>query len=357
MLGSLKVNWYRCPIDREILRTLTKRSDVKGFLFAFGQLVIFAGLGYLVHRFFVRQYWLAFALTLWVYGTVRGVASSGGHELAHGTVFKTRWLNSLFLHIHAVLVWFNFHHYKMSHTYHHLYTLHTEGDGEVVLPRNFSLTPLRLFQLFTFDVTSCIKSIQNAFRVAITGTYRDEWSARIFTPEQDKAFRRTIRWQRLMVAIHVIVLIVSIIFGLWMVPVLVSLGRFIGSWWIFFIGGTMHAGLRDNVPDFRLCTRSIKLDPVSGYFRWNMHYHIEHHMYAAVPCYHLPKLYKHIAADMPEPRSLIEAWREMKQTEKRQHSDPSYQYDTPLPPKTAEPIPNDELSSGIGEIKPKDFAG
>ena len=52
----------------------------------------------------------------------------------------------------------------------------------------------------------------------------------------------------------------------------------------------MHMGLRSNVADFRKNTRSIKLDPLSGFFYWHMNWHAEHHMYAGVPCYHLKKL-------------------------------------------------------------------
>ena len=32
----------------------------------------------------------------------------------------------------------------------------------------------------------------------------------------------------------------------------------------------------------------------SQFFYWNMNYHVEHHMYAAVPYYNLPKLRKAI---------------------------------------------------------------
>ena len=92
-----------------------------------------------------------------------------------------------------------------------------------------------------------------------------------------------------------------------------------------------------------------------------MNWHTEHHMYAGVPCYNLSKLYREIAADMPKPRTLTEAWREMRATWKRQQTDPGYQFDTPLPA-TANPgaapaaaarrPPPDNLSQSIGELAP-----
>ena len=140
-----------------------------------------------------------------------------------------------------------------------------------------------------------------------------------------------------------------------MIPVVVSLGFFVGRWWIYFIGATMHAGLRDNVPDFRLCTRTIKLDLFSGYLRWNMHYHIEHHMYAAVPCYNLGKLHHALAFDMPQRRSLVEAWREMRETERRQRTDPGYQFDTPIPAPQLDLTEQDPIGAEIGDIKPPGY--
>ena len=83
-----------------------------------------------------------------------------------------------------------------------------------------------------------------------------------------------------------------------------------------------------------------------------MNWHIEHHMYAGVPCYNLKKLYHEIADDMPQPRTIREAWHEMRETWQRQKTEPDYQFDTPLPP-TANVVVGDAaeadaLESSIG---------
>ena len=57
---------------------------------------------------------------------------------------------------------------------------------------------------------------------------------------------------------------------------------------------------------------------------------------------------------MPKPRTLTEAWREMRATWKRQKTDPSYQFDTPLPP-NANPGTTrtaDSLAKSIGDLAP-----
>jgi fatty acid desaturase len=163
------------------------------------------------------------------------------------------------------------------------------------------------------------------------------------------------RWAIAILAFHLAVLAVAAITGIWLLPVLVTLANFTANWWKYFIGTTMHTGLRDNVPDFRKCCRTIKLDPFSRFIYWNMNYHAEHHMFAAVPCYNLRKLSKEIAWDMPAPRTLIGAWREMRMAWRKQQEDPTYQYDTPVPDHSETEAQQDPEASSIGDLAPKDL--
>jgi fatty acid desaturase len=79
-------------------------------------------------------------------------------------------------------------------------------------------------------------------------------------------------------------------------------------------------------------------------------------MFAAVPCYNLQGLARAIAADMPRPRTLIQAWREMRRTWNRQQKEPGYQFDTPLPGRKAKGgKKGDSLESSLGDLAPKDL--
>ena len=161
-------------------------------------------------------------------------------------------------------------------------------------------------------------------------------------------------WSRAQLLFHGAVLVVGLASGLWVLPLVISAAPFIANWLTYFVGLPQHCGLRDNVPDFRKSTRSMKLDPVSTFLYWRMNWHTEHHMYAGVPCYNLRKLARAIAADMPEPRTLVGAWREMLATWNRQQEDSGYQYDTPLPPAAGRIAHDghDTLESSIGELAP-----
>ncbi|HIL71413.1 MAG TPA: hypothetical protein EYG38_16385 [Verrucomicrobia bacterium] len=180
-----------------------------------------------------------------------------------------------------------------------------------------------------------------------------EWLATLHK-NQPEEHRKSIRFSRLTLLFHGSVAGLSIVSGVWVLPLLVTVPSFIGNWLAYFVGLTQHCGLRDNVQDFRKCTRSIKLDPLSEFLYWRMNWHTEHHMYAGVPCYHLKKLSRVIADDMPKPLTLMEAWRDMRETWKKQNIEPGYQFDTPLP-EMAGRIPannSTELEKSIGELAP-----
>ena len=81
-------------------------------------------------------------------------------------------------------------------------------------------------------------------------------------------------------------------------------------------------------------------------------------MYAGIPCYNLRELHFEIEDDMPRPRTLLGAWKEMLDTWKLQKLDPNYQYDTPLPPtaKIDRKRKAEVNESSIGDLAPKNLS-
>ncbi len=332
----LKIDWYRSPIPRDRLKQLVARNDIHGLLHAIAHLALAFVTGSVTVWLFDQSLWGYALLSLWVHGLIYSfIPGHVPHELSHGTVFKTKWLNGFLLRFFSVLTWFNFHHYKKSHTLHHMYTLFPEGDREVELPTDPSLRILGYVRLITFDWLAAGRVIWGTAALALTGTFRGhfkpEWSEAIFADGNAEEKRKAQRLAMVTLLFHGSIVALGVVTGLWSLPIVVSLGSFVAGWWKHLVAFTMHAGLRDNVADFRKCCRTVKLDPISRFLYWNMNYHTEHHMYAAVPFYRLPQLSKEIAWDMPKPRSVRQAWREMLDTFERQKSDPSYQFDTPVP--------------------------
>ncbi|MCY3865067.1 MAG: fatty acid desaturase [Chloroflexi bacterium] len=361
---SLRVDWYRCKTRPGLLRELSRRSDAQGWYQAGGHLLLFIITGSFVFYFWSHELWLAFLVALFCHGTVttffRGVAP---HELGHGTVFKTKWLNKFFMYLFSLIGWWDHFDYA---SYHHRYTLHPEGDREVLLPIEPTLASKFILQMFTINLlTSPARSLTRGGLIStVIVTAMDafgrnpqsgsEW-LRALHIDQPEEHRNSILWSRITLLFHGTILVIAIITGLWVLPLIFSVSVFIGNWLGYFVGLPQHCGLRDHTSDFRKNTRSMKLNPLFDFLYWRMGWHIEHHMFAGVPCYNLEKLYKEVAHDMPEPRTLVGAWKEMRETWRRQKIDPDYQYDTPLPPtakQSREGAPDERLEGSIGELAP-----
>ena len=362
---ELRIKWYRCPIDPTVLRELSKPSDLQGFQMALGHLGLWLLTGALSFYFAVEQLWLGFLLTIFLHGTVGTFFSAPHHELCHGTVFKTKRLNEIFLRIFSTLGLQNFHIYKMSHSYHHRFTLHRIADKEVVLPKTPSLRFLYLLQLFTFNITGGFESrglfptMRGLFRVAADRMEQpyNEWGAELYA-EFPEERQKAVHWARYLIAVHLSFALFAVLIGYPILILIVSLHPFIGNWLRYFVGAPMHCGLRSDVSDFRKCVRTITLDPISEFLYWHMNWHLEHHMFAAVPCYNLKKLYEAVADDMPKPRTLISSWKEMLEVVKQQEADPAYEFDTltPLQRTRREKEQQIELEASIGDLAPTAIA-
>src|SRR5687767_4812032 len=100
-----QIKWYRSPVDPELLKRLSQRSDVGGFVQTLGYLGLYAttaalalygaGVGTGGRRWPVPL----IVLVVFLHGTVCAFMINGVHELGHGTVFRTRWLNAVFVRV------------------------------------------------------------------------------------------------------------------------------------------------------------------------------------------------------------------------------------------------------------------
>ena len=324
-----KINWYRPQIDREVFRSLNQRSDWKGMLQTLGHLGLLAlsGTGAL---YAAANLPLPVLLAiLFLHGTMWAFLLNGFHELCHNSVFKTRFLNVFFLRIFSFLGAYNHVRFWASHSEHHQYTLHPPDDYEVVFPVKLTFTGfLKSAVVNPWGFYARWKSI-----IRLSFGKLDDHEATVMFPESGVDKRRELfNWARIQLVGHVMIVGVSLYFGLWLVPVLITLAPAYGGWLLFLCNTTQHVGLTDNVPDFRLCCRTITLNPLVQFLYWHMNFHIEHHMYAAVPCYNLGKLHRLIRHELPRcPVGLYQTWKEIITILKIQEADPEYQYTPELP--------------------------
>ncbi|WP_029065841.1 fatty acid desaturase [Labrenzia sp. DG1229] len=367
---TLKPQWYRSKMPPARFRELSRRDDVKGWFQAGGHFALFCLTGLAVYLTWAQNLWLLFVIALFAHGTVASFfKGTAVHELGHGTVFKTKWLNDFFLYLFSLISWWNPFDYAASHTYHHRYTLHPEGDREVLLPVHPNVGRTFLLQMFTVNlmtqpgrtfgkggfVSAVWLTVLDALgKIGPVEVPANEWLEALHEDQPDQ-HRNSVRWSRIQLVFHGAVLIVAIVTGQWVLPLIITVPSFIANWLSYFVGLTQHCGLMEGTNDFRKSTRSIRLPKFVEFLYWHMNWHAEHHMYAGIPCYNLPMLADEIRDDMPEPRTLTSAWREMLDTWERQKIDPDYAFDTPLPAtaKTERRQPPEVEEGSIGDLAPK----
>ncbi|MBX2839963.1 MAG: fatty acid desaturase, partial [Gammaproteobacteria bacterium] len=281
-----------------------------------------------------------------------------------------RKLNRFFLYLFSLISWWDPFDYATSHTYHHRYTTHPEADRENVLPIQPSLHPWVLLRLFTIDLfTRPGRNFgKGGFFWAVYLTTRraiglssghqhipsQEWLQSLHKDQPD-SYRQSVLWSRFLILFHVCVLMYCIATGHWIWLAVITTASFTANGAAYFVGIPQHCGLRQNVNDFRKNTRSMKLNAVLEFLYWRMNWHTEHHMYSGVPCYNLKALAAEIADDMPPPRTLLGAWKEMRKIWHRQKIDPTYEFDTPVPTVAANSSEDNanSLVVSLGDLAPK----
>ena len=342
---SRRISWYRVPLERETLKELHERSDWKGLAQAGGFLALLGVTG--TAAWLASDRILLFLPLLFLHGTFWAFLGPGRHELVHNTMFNTKFLNTFFLHVYSFLNWDSHVMYWASHDRHHKYTLHPPDDLEVELPYDLSL---KAFLKAGFvDVWTFWSTLKGIIRLSLgkdEGTtpkrrtsdvtknfpLESQWHLSLFPREEAERRRPLFNWARILLVGHVTLAVTAVYLGLWQLLLLVTFIPFIGRWLWYLCIIPQHAGLQDDVADFRLCCRTIILNPLLRFAYFHMNYHTEHHMYHAVPCYNLGKLHWAIKHELPDcPKGLMATWRELLVIKKKQAVYPEYQHVPKLP--------------------------
>jgi fatty acid desaturase len=220
-----------------------------------------------------------------------------------------------------------------------------------------------LIQLFSINITGGEKStgfvptVKRFVKIAFNNfnnPYND-WDFRLYA-ELNNEGKKAVIWARTVLIFHIFVIIISFSIKQPILAVIISGHRFIGNWLYYFVASPMHCGLRTNVPDFRKCVRSITLDPISEFLYWNMNWHLEHHMYASIPCYNLKKINRLISIECPKPKNIFGAWKEMREIYSEQQNNSKYEFDTLVPSTTNlsnSKQKNIDIEESLGDLVPK----
>jgi len=295
-------SWYKSAIDKKILKHLMQRRDLPALrdtILLYGLLI-----GLAVTAVMLGPSWLGVPVWL-AYGVLyASAADSRWHEAGHGTAFKTGWMNEIVYQIACFMIMRNPVTWKYSHARHHTDTLIVGRDPEIALMR----PPRAIHTILNFFG---IPDIIDAFKrmlVHLTGQLSADEAT--FIPQNKH--QEAIFISRLWLLIYAGVITSCVLLQSWLPVLLIGGPRIYGSWHFNMTGLIQHGGLDDNVTDHRLNTRTVFMNPISRFIYLNMNYHVEHHMFPAVPYYNLPALHQLLKDDLPPPSlSIWDAYKEM----------------------------------------------
>ena len=301
--------WHRCYVDKEILKELTKKSDLKGFqhiLVFFGLLVITGTLAFITWGTWWSVFWFL------VYGNIYSFSNPLWHETGHKTAFKSKYLNEIFYYISSFMSNFEPIRWRYTHFVHHGNTYSTDNpfDHEIEYDNDLKETPKRLLiniipflGLFFLKKHITFEIIQHGLGIK-TKVMQDSIPESV----QSKAIFNS----RVYCFIWLSIIFWSILVTSWLPILYFLLPQFYGKTLHKLVAFTQHAGLARNVKDHRLTSREMYLNPILSFLYWKMEYHLTHHMFPTVPSYNLDKLHNHIKDQLPRTNTgLIDAYKEI----------------------------------------------
>jgi fatty acid desaturase len=213
----------------------------------------------------------------------------------------------------------------------------------VVLPQRLSVKDWEFWlglvawnPLATWKVFKSFSQHARGRIVGIAGIEKDWYQ--FVLPEVNAKLRREHRnWARFVLLGHLALAVTFMLTGHWFLIVVFTIGTQYCNWLGILTGTPPHFGISPNVADFRLCCRTYTCSWLPAFYYWNMQYHIEHHMFPAVPFYNLPKLRKAIQHDLPPaPHGLVATWKHILEIHQQQTADPRYAFIPLLPSSTGE---------------------
>src|ERR1700683_5061773 len=245
-------DWFRSAVPRKRMKELMRRSDypaVRDTVIWIGLILAFAGLGSAL--WVVWHSWWAGPCLL-AYGILYGSTSdSRWHESGHGTAFKTRWIDESLYQLASFMIMRDPTTWRWSHTRHHTDTLVVGRDPEIAVMRPARLARLlaNLIGLVDVPVAFWLMSRHAAGRLtAGEGNY---------VPEGE--WHKVYRTARIDLAIYAATIALAIGLRSWLPVVLIGGPRLYGPFLLYLYGFTQHAGMGENVLDYRLNPRTVKM--------------------------------------------------------------------------------------------------
>jgi fatty acid desaturase len=306
-------NWWAPKLERPRVQQLLRRRDLPGLVFL---LVWFALLALTTWAL-----WAAWA-TAWVvpalvvHGIVLSFAYAISHEGAHGTAFRSLWLNEWVFYLTSFIFGEEPMYRRYSHGRHHAATWYPGFDSQMPYRNPMSL---RAYVRETLALQAPFAGIAQMFRHARGRLTQDELE---FVPAAKVS--RLIWGARSFLLGYAAVFAIAFATRSAFLPVAFFGARLAGGWAVQLFINSQHMCMSEAVPDHRYSTRSLACPLFVRLLYWNMNFHIEHHLYPGVPFHALPEVNRLVRHELPQPtRGAIRANLEILRVIREQVSDPA----------------------------------
>lgn len=281
----------------EEIAQLTARSDWRGLWAIASTWLVIAG------TFFVLARWpnvLTFVIALIVIAGRQLALAILEHEGAHGTLFKTRWMNNLLADwLCARPIWQNLMKYRAHHFVHHTRT-GTDQDPDLTLHSGYPVTPRSMLRKLLRDLSG-YTGLKVMFGLVLMDTGVIKWTVSnhiVKLPQEGRrwweypvSFVRNAFGMLLTNAILLGLCAVSghaWLYGVWVLAYLTPFQLFVR------IRSIAEHGVLERVPDMFRNTRTTRAGLLARLTAapMNVNYHLEHHAMASVPYYRLPLMHR-----------------------------------------------------------------
>ncbi len=277
-------------LDRKTIKALCRRSDRHGLSYLAKWAAALLVSGFAIYLA-LGSWWVWPAM--FVYGSILSIpAYAMSHETAHGTPFRTRWLNETVMWVTALIYLEEPLHRRYTHTNHHTYTWQVGRDSQMPFdtPMNFAgwLAEASGYASLKF-------SLVTLYRLA-AGRYTEVMKMVIPTDE----FSRVRRNAWIFIAVYAAIALAIALGANWLWWFLVF-PWLLGRPAMILITLIQHVEMAENSASILDSTRSFRSSPIASFLYMNMENHIEHHLFPQVPFYALPALHDAIREQLPEP--------------------------------------------------------
>ena len=265
------------------LRALGARSDLQGGCYFLAHYALIGLTGWLLLAS-TGSAWVLPALLL--HAVVLPYLFSPLHECAHGTAFRSRWLNEAALCVTALLYIVPPYWFRYFHLAHHRYTQIPGRDPEIPL-REPAGTAAWL--LYVSGLPLWRRNLARLLRHAAGRVDPADPLGVMHVPRN--------LYPRIVLAARVMLLVYALACGvawqaggLWLLAWLWLLPRLLGEPVQRVVRVAEHTGCAES-PDLLRNTRTTLTHPLLCALAWQMPFHAEHHLFPGVPFHALPALH------------------------------------------------------------------